>query len=214
MKPLKVIGICLIAASPLVVSDSASAETFTPAPTTSFDCARTTATIEKLVCRDPQLLRMEKELTRLYRLALTDVHGVPPPDKVVTDQQFWALARNQCASDAQPRACTVQRYAERAYQLRLGSAIVRTKDPDRLTEGPVTYRCAGLPAPLAVTFFNANPDVVYLRWANNGVTLNQAPSAMGLKYTAAGYSFWQTDGQALLQLPGGRKMSCSVEPTG
>ncbi|MGO4611630.1 lysozyme inhibitor LprI family protein, partial [Variovorax sp. 2RAF20] len=83
----------------------------------SFDCAEAKASVEKLICRDPQLAQMDIELTRLYRLALTDEHSVPRPDKIMIDQQFWIDARNQCASTPVPKTCTVRSYAERAYQL-------------------------------------------------------------------------------------------------
>ncbi|MGJ7515009.1 MliC family protein [Pseudomonas baetica] len=185
---------------------------------TSFDCTSATATIEKLICRDAQLAQMDRELLRLYRLALTDEHSVPLPDKVMTDQKFWLDARNQCASDKEPRACTIRSYAERAYQLRKGSAIVRTRDPDRLTEGPLNFRCSGLNAPLAATFFTTQPGVVYLKWANASVTLTQVSSDTGGQYTGkdyqGNYSFWQSGSDVLFQKPGSGAMSCKAEPDG
>lgn len=183
---------------------------------TSFDCATATASVEKLICRDPQLTQMDIELTRLYRLALTDDHSVPRPDKVMIDQQFWIDARNQCASDPAPKACTIRHYAERAHQLRQGSAIVRTKDPDRLTEGPLAFRCAGLNALIAATFFNTQPGVVYLKWANSSITLSQVQNDSGTQYTGkdsqGNYSFWQDHNVVLFQKPGSGEMSCTVEP--
>ncbi|MBZ9781976.1 MliC family protein [Pseudomonas sp. REP124] len=185
---------------------------------TSFDCASTTLSIEKLICRDSQLAKMDLELNRLYRLALTDEHSVPLPDKVMIDQQFWLEERNHCASERDPKTCTIDAYAERAHQLRQGSAIVRTKDPDRLTEGPMAYRCPGLNAPLAATFFTTQPGVVYLKWAKSSITLNQVPSDMGNRYigkdSLGPYSFWQDGGVILFQKPGGKETSCTAEPIG
>lgn len=185
---------------------------------TSFDCASATATIEKLICRDSQLAQMDVELNRLYRLALTDEHSVPLPDKVMVDHQFWVRERNQCALDADARACVIRAYAERAYQLRQGSAIVRTKDPDRLTEGPLALRCAGLNAPLAATFFTTRPGVVYLSWAKSSITLTQVPSEIGTRYAGKDglgpYSFWQDGDVIVFQKPGAREMSCTAEPNG
>lgn len=185
---------------------------------TSFDCARASAAVEKLICRDPQLKQMEIELTRLYRLALTDDHSVPRPDKVEIDQRFWVDARNQCAADKEPKACTIRSYAERAHQLRQGSAIARTKDPYRLTDGPVTLHCTGLNALIAATFFNVEPGVVYLKWANTSVTLTQVPNDSETRYSArdnrGNYSFWQDGNEAFFQMPGSALMSCTVEQTG
>jgi uncharacterized protein len=185
---------------------------------TSFDCATTRVSIEKLICRDPQLAQMDVELMRLYRLALTDERSVPRPDKVIIDQQFWIDARNQCASGPEPKACTIRSYAERAHQLRQGSAIVRTKDPDRLTEGPLAFRCIGFNALIAATFFTTQPGVVYLRWANSSITLSQVPSESGTEYTGkdyqGNYRFWQNGNEAFFQKPGAAQMSCTAEPVG
>lgn len=161
---------------------------------------------------------MDIELQRLYLLVLTDDHAVPPRNKVEIDQQFWLDARNQCASDREPKACTIRSYAERAFQLRQGSAIARTKDPSRLTEGPVAFRCAGLNALIAATFFTVEPGVVYLKWANTSVTLNQQPSTIGSRYSGkdfrGSYSFWYEGDDALLLMPGSAEMSCKAEPVG
>jgi uncharacterized protein len=185
---------------------------------TSYDCAEATATIEKLICRDSQLAQMDIELTRLYRLALTDEHSVPRPDKVLIDQQFWIDARNQCASRPDSRACTISSYAQRAHQLRQGSAIVRTKDPSRLTEGPLAFRCTGLNALIAATFFTTQPGVVYLAWANNSITLNQVPSDFGTQYVGKDlqgtYSLRQDGNDVFFQKPGSGVLSCTAEPIG
>lgn len=185
---------------------------------TSFDCAKPVATVEKLICRDSQLKQMDIELTRLYRLALTDEHSVPRPDKVMVDQDFWTHDRNQCASEPDPKSCIIRSYAQRAYQLRKGSAIVRTRDPSRLTEGPMAFRCPGLNTPLAVTFFTTSPGVVYLTWANTSITLNQVLNESGSRYTGkdfqGNYSFWQNGTVVLFQKPGSGEMTCTAEPIG
>ncbi|HCS44724.1 MAG TPA: hypothetical protein DIW52_18165 [Pseudomonas sp.] len=213
MKSVTALFTCLLAASVCAaISTCANAES------PSFDCAKASAAIEKLICRDPQLAQMEIELTRLYRLALTDERSVPRPDKIMIDQQFWIESRNQCASTPAPKACTIRSYAERAHQLRQGSAIVRTKDPDRLTEGPLAFRCPGFNALIAATFFNTQPGVVYLKWANTSITLSQVPSDSGTHYTGkdhqGNYSFWQNGNVVLFQKPGSGEMSCAAEPVG
>ena len=213
MKTVTNLFTCLLAASVCAVTSTcAQAASFE----TSFDCATARASVEKLICRDRQLAQMDIELTRLYRLALTDQRSVPRPDKILIDQEFWIDARNQCASTSEPKACTIRSYAERAYQLRQGSAIVRTKDPDRLTEGPLAFRCTGLNPLIAATFFNTQPGVVYLKWANTSITLSQVPNDSGTRYTGkdslGNYSFWHDGDAALFQKPGSGEMSCSAEP--
>ena len=219
MKTVTALFSCMLAASLCAVT-STCANAAPPSPDfkTSFDCAKASASVEKLICRDPQLLQMDIELMRLYRLALTDDHSVPRPDKVMIDQQFWIDDRNQCASEPAPKACTIRRYAERAHQLRQGSAIVRTRDPDRLTEGPLVFRCTGFNALIAATFFITQPGVVYLKWANTSITLSQVQSDSGTRYTGkdyqGNYSFWQDGNVVLFQKPGSGAMNCTAEPVG
>jgi uncharacterized protein len=215
MKTVASLFTCLLAASLCAATSTcANAASFK----TSFDCATAKATVEKLICRDPLLAQMDVEMMRLYRLALTDERSTPPPDKVIIDQQFWLDARNQCASDPVPKTCVIRSYAERAHQLRQGSAIVRTKDPDRLTEGPLAFRCTGLNGLMAATFFITQPGTVYLKWANTSITLSQVQSDVGTRYIGkdvlGSYSFWQTDNTAVFQKPGSGTMSCTAEPTG
>jgi uncharacterized protein len=204
-------------ATTLCATASLHASTRTPAPIfkTSFDCAQARESVEKLICRDAQLAQMDWEVQRLYLLALTDEHSVPRPDKVETDQQFWIHARNQCAG-AQAKACAIRSYAERAHQLRQGSAIARTKDPSRLTEGPIAYRCTGFNGVITASFFNAEPGIVYLKWANASVVLDQVPNYSGSQYKGkdfrGDYSFWQNGSETLLQMPGAGAMSCTVDP--
>jgi uncharacterized protein len=217
MKTVAALYACLLAASVCAATSTCAHAASPPAIfKTSFDCATASASVEKLICRDAQLAQMDIELTRLYLLALTDEHSVPRPDKVMIDQQFWIVARNQCASEREPKACTIRSYAERAHQLRQGSAIVRTKDPDRLTEGPLAFRCTGLNVLVSATFFTTQPGVVYLKWANTSITLSQVPSDLGTRYAGkdiqGNYSFWQDGNVVLLQKPGSGQMSCTAEP--
>jgi len=186
-----------------------------PVYKTSFDCTRASTSVEKLICRDPQLAQMDIELNRLYQLALTDEHSVPPPKKVETDQLFWIDSRNQCGAGADARSCTVQRYAERAYQLRQGSAIARTRDPSRLSDGPVNFRCTGLNSTVAATYFHVQPAILFLKWADTSVMLSQVPGGSATLYTSAdprtNYRFWQDGNQALFQPPGAGQLSCIAE---
>jgi uncharacterized protein len=218
MKTLTALFTCLLASVSAATFSCANAASPPRIYKTSFDCANTRAPVEKLICRDPQLAQMDIELTRLYRLALTDEHSVPPPDKVIIDQQFWMDARNQCGSGPEAKACAIRSYAQRAYQLRQGSAIVRTKDPDRLTEGPQAFRCAGFNGVIAATFFNTQPGVVYLKWANSSVTLSQVQSYSGTQYTGkdvlGNYSFRQNENGVFFLKPGSGEMNCTAEPVG
>ncbi|MOA38927.1 hypothetical protein D3C78_1606640 [compost metagenome] len=71
---------------------------------------------------------------------------------------------------------------------------------------------------IAATFFNVEPRVVYLKWANTSATLIQVPNDYASQYNGkdlrGSYGFWQTGNEALLQIPGSGQMRCSLEPVG
>lgn len=221
MKTLTALFTCLSTSLFASTAGAASGPSISDEPAgpirTTFDCALAKVTIEKLICRDPQLKQMDMEVFRLYRLALTDERAVPPPKKIIVDQQFWVDARSQCGADPDPKACAIRRYAERAHQLRQGSTIARTKDPYRLTEGPEAFRCNGLNGAVTASFFMMQPGLVYLKWANGAVTLSQVASDSGTRYTGkdaqGNYSFWQSDDAVVFQKPGAGEMRCSAQAT-
>ncbi|MNI97123.1 Membrane-bound lysozyme-inhibitor of c-type lysozyme [compost metagenome] len=71
---------------------------------------------------------------------------------------------------------------------------------------------------VAATFFTVDPGVVFLKWANTAVTLNQVPSNAGTQYAGkdvkGNYSFWQLADDVFLQIPGSGQMTCAAEPVG
>ena len=185
MKTVMALFTCLLAAS-VCVATSPCANAAPPSPTfkTSFDCAQARASIEKLICRDPQLAQMDIELTRLYRLALTDEHSVPRPDKVMIDQQFWVKVRNQCASAPAPKAfrCT-------GFDALITATYFSTQ-------------------PGVVYLKWANTSITLSQVPSDSGTQYKGKDYQG------NYSFWQNDNVVLFQKPGSAEMSCTAEPSG
>src|SRR4051812_35066873 len=73
---------------------------------TSFDCAKAATKVEKLVCADAELSKLDEELNGAYKTALQDEkHAV----SVRQTQKQWMKERNAC-SDA---ACVKRAYEER-----------------------------------------------------------------------------------------------------
>ena len=77
------------------------------------------------------------------------------------------------------------------------------------------YRANAL---IAATYFNTQPGVVYLKWANTSIIFNQVPSDSGTRYIGkdyqGNYSFRQNDNGVFFQKPGSGEMNCTVEPVG
>jgi len=63
----------------------------------SFDCAKATTTIEKMICADAELSRLDLELGRLYEIALKQA---PKPERLLKQQRTWLKERDRCADVA------------------------------------------------------------------------------------------------------------------
>jgi len=77
-----------------------------PAHSASFDCAKAGAKVEKLICADETLSKLDEELNAAYKAALQDE---PEPDAVRQSQKQWMKYRNKCKdADCVKRAYEMQ----------------------------------------------------------------------------------------------------------
>lgn len=89
-----------------------------PAHAASFDCAKAAYKVEKLICSDAELSKLDEELSAVYKTALQDEKQA---DTIKQAQKQWLKERNDC-SDA---ACV-----KRAYEARLSSFMVTHTSSD------------------------------------------------------------------------------------
>jgi uncharacterized protein YecT (DUF1311 family) len=73
----------------------------------SFDCAKAGTKVEKLICGDSELSKLDEELNAAYKTALQDASQA---DTLKKAQQQWLKKRNGCAN----AGCV-----KRAYEMRL-----------------------------------------------------------------------------------------------
>jgi uncharacterized protein YecT (DUF1311 family) len=78
-------------------------------PYASFDCAKSTSEIEKTICRDEELSRLDIALAKAYRAARVRSGNV-----AVQDQRKWLRARNACKDTS----CIRRAYQDRLEELR------------------------------------------------------------------------------------------------
>jgi uncharacterized protein len=76
----------------------------------SFDCSKATTRIEKMICADAELSKIDEELASAYNEALKKVSD---PAALKREQQVWLKERNAC-TDA---ACVKQVYESRLQGL-------------------------------------------------------------------------------------------------
>lgn len=175
----------------------------------SFDCARADGQAQELVCSDKELAAMDREADRLFRQAKADPQA----------QRAWAKGRDECWKADELRGCVTASYAERIHRLRQASAEARAEAAGAISIGPVVYRCAGLPAPVAATYINAEPGAVLLDLgAGKAVTLRRAMSGSGARYEQVvdgqSWLFWNKGREARLTMPGKAEGLCKEEGEG
>src|SRR5688572_18119262 len=76
------------------------------APAASFDCATATQPVEKLICSDAELSKLDEEMARAYSDAIARLSSADAP-ALKSNQRAWLKTRRaKCKADApDARAC-------------------------------------------------------------------------------------------------------------
>ncbi|MES2787909.1 MAG: hypothetical protein V4684_20740 [Pseudomonadota bacterium] len=100
-----------VAAAPAKPAPSAQRAAAATGIRPSFDCSRARSVPEKIICSDPQLARMDRDLGRLYARAKRDADD-PRAFQRVSDRE-WRRRESECRD----RECLVDWYLDRREQL-------------------------------------------------------------------------------------------------
>lgn len=95
-----------------------------PAHAASFDCAKAATKVEKLICADAELSKLDDELNTAYKKAL---QGEKQADTLKQAQKRWVKERNGCA-DA---ACVKRAYEARLAKLTFSDSKVAKHDAEQ-----------------------------------------------------------------------------------
>lgn len=82
----------------------------------SFDCSKAKSDVEKMICQDDELSKMDEKLSEVY----TSFYLLTK--EIKTDQRAWIKQRNQC----QDTNCIKEAYATRAEELTTSLANQKT----------------------------------------------------------------------------------------
>ena len=88
----------------------------------SFDCARATHPVGKIICADEKIAHMDDTLDKVYKEALGTV---PDRAALIASQRAWVAARNACPDPT----CVVQVYRSRIDTLRHEAATAQPGQP-------------------------------------------------------------------------------------
>lgn len=89
----------------------------------SFDCSKASTKIEKTICSDTELSKLDGDLSEIYQSALQKELQIKT---VRYDQKEWLKIRNGCLD----RDCIKEAYVSRIAQLTLGNNLRITKGAD------------------------------------------------------------------------------------
>jgi uncharacterized protein/heat shock protein HslJ len=158
----------------------------------SFDCAKASGSVEKMICSDPSLVALDRRLADVYAAAVKKA-GTPAPASLTAEQRGWLKRRNECWKEADAAGACV----EREYQTR----IVEIQAKSRLVSftGPVRYQCqgpAGQRDALVVTFHRTEPPSAIVERSDRTVLAVLVPAGSGAKYEGPNLMFWERQGEA------------------
>ncbi len=182
-------------------SSSGSAVTSTPPAGPSFDCAHADGDVQTLICRDPQLARLDRNLADEYQHSLDQ----PGADrKALQDaQREWQTRRDNCWKADDMRRCVVEAYQTRLVELKIN-------DPDTVAPPTVTYRCPDVHKPLTAQFYNQfDPKAAVLTWGQDRAVVFVERSGSGARYGREGVEFWEHQGTVTVDFYG-NKFVCST----
>ena len=169
----------------------------------SFDCAAVEKDIEKLVCADPALSALDRQLDGAFKAAMA-AEGADR-NLLVATQRGWIKGRDDCWKDTDPPRCVLESYKTQLVQLQLDSGKV-------LVPTPVEYLCDDNSKPLTAVFYNElDPKAAVITWGKDQAIAFPQPSASGARYGREGLDFWEHQGEVKLDF-WGTKLSCKPAP--
>lgn len=179
----------------------------------SFDCSKVEpGSMPEIVCQDALLATLDRELARLYKLAVDSVSGARH-DELVAMQRGWIKGRDDCWKAEDKSDCIAFNYVDRIGELRQGYAAARSEDDNGISEGPVPFAC-GDGVVVSLTFIDFDLPMANLTRLQNSYLLELELTASGSKYVGDNVEFWLKGNQALLTLPAGNETNCSEDVTG
>jgi uncharacterized protein len=188
-----------------ILSLAAAAAAQTPARPT-FNCAKPAGEVETMICKDAELIALDRRLADVYARALK---RLPPRSATEqrTAQRAWITERNSCVDEDDPRACVSVSYQMRIVELQIKSAQLKAAKP-------VGFVCnGGQGPPLSVTYYDeTEPKSAVITYGNDQVIAFAARAASGARYTAKDVDFWDHQGDATLTWSGARMTCKPAEP--
>lgn len=173
----------------------------------AFSCSKVEAgSIEALICQDPALAALDRQLTEVYAAASKKAVN-EHPSTLKAEQRGWVKGRNECWKSEDKPSCVAQSYQQRIVELQARYRLVQSI-------GPVTWQCDGdQHNEVITTFFKTEPASLIAERGDETSLMTIAPSGSGSRYTGRNESFWEHQGVAMIIWGyGAKEMHCQKAP--
>lgn len=160
----------------------------------SFDCAKADAEAEQMVCNDPELAALDRQLAAEYQHA----QAQPGADEATLEsvQRGWVSGRDDCWKADDVRRCVLEAYQTRLVELKID-------DPATVTPPTVTYRCPDPAKAFTAQFYNQfEPPAAVLTWGTDKAIVFSEPSGSGARYGRDGVEYWEHQGEVTVDFYG------------
>lgn len=82
----------------------------THANSASFDCSKAATWVEKTICKNPELSRLDEAMAKKYKKDLSNASDKDDKDNIIINQRLWLkFQRNTCKD----KECLIREYKER-----------------------------------------------------------------------------------------------------
>ena len=170
----------------------------------AYDCAAARGIVETLICQDPALAALDRQMAAVY-VAAEQKASNEFPLVLKPEQRNWTKTRNGCWTSDQRSECV-----SAAYRLRIAELQARY----RLIEptATVSYVCPDKSEVLAA-YFKTEPATLVATRGDATSLMYIQPSASGARYAGRNESLWEHQGEALIQWGyGAPEMLCPKQP--
>lgn len=173
----------------------------------SFDCSKladNAPSAEKLVCSDPALAALDRQLADTYKAAQMKAVNEHPPT-LKAEQRGWIKGRNECWKSGDLAACVAQSYRTRNAELQARYRLVAMK-------GPFSWRC-GDNSEVIISYFDTDPATAIAERGDSVSLMFVDPSGSGARYQGPNESVWEHQGEAeVVWGYGAPALKCTLVP--
>lgn len=166
----------------------------------SYDCTAARGIIETLICQDPGLAALDRQMAEVYAAAERKASNEFPL-VLKPEQRNWTKTRNGCWTTDERRDCVSS-----AYRLRIAELQARYRLIEPLAT--VTYVCPDKTL-VSAAYFPTEPATLVATRDDSTALMYAQPSASGARYASRNESLWEHQGEALIQWGyGAPEMAC------